>query len=115
MLLGTVKSETRSDMAECPDIIKAGFEEHRDVRVKEEPALKGDAENLNLVRNLDQGPGDIDSRDVWKCLCSWVVPRIIASVLSGTAARQSSSWASGTTYLIVFGYSDTAIISILLV
>ena len=44
--------------------------DRRDRLVKGEPAVKGDAEHLDRVGNLDQGPVDIDRGRVMKSSCT---------------------------------------------
>ena len=86
-MLGAIKCKTRSDVAECTDMVETGLGERCDERVKGEPAVEHEPENLDLVGNLDQGTDDVDSGSIRSvCVCC-VMPKIIASDLSGLSAR----------------------------
>ena len=65
-VLGAVQCEVGTDMAECTDVIGTGFWKCRDVCIKRESTEKGNAKNPDLIGNLDNGSGDIDSRGNWK-------------------------------------------------
>ena len=65
--LGADRRGARSDVTEYSDMVEARLGECWDVWVEGENAVEGEAENLDLVENLDQRLGDIDSGGISKC------------------------------------------------
>ena len=68
---GAVQCEVETDVAKCTDVIETRFLKCRDVCIKWESIVKGNAKNPDLIGNLDKCSGDIDSRGNWKR--TWVL------------------------------------------